>query len=159
MKLKERFDNSSVRRQDRLLDYNRVEELLTETEYGVLSLGGESGYAIPINFACKGTCLYFHCALQGKKLKRIERNHQACFCIVGQTKLLPAQFATAYESVLIFGQIHLVEDEKERMAALGCLIDKYSPDFKDSGQQYAEKSFHRTAILRLDIIRITGKAR
>ena len=159
MKLKELFDNSMVRRQDRLLDYDRIKELLTDSEYGFLSLGGESGYGIPINFVRVGTCLYFHCAPQGEKLKRIERNHQACFCTVGHTKLQPAQFSTAYESVLTFGQLYLVEDHEEKMKALDCLIDKYSPGFKEAGQKYIEKSLLQTAILRFDIIRITGKAK
>jgi len=157
MELKELFDNSTVRRRDRLLDYDRAEELLAEAEYGVLSLGGESGYGIPMNYALKGASLYFHCAPQGEKLQRVEQNHQACFCVIGNTEVQPSTFSTIYESVLAFGPIHLVEDDEERMAALGLFVNKYSPDFKEIGRKYAEKALHKTAILRLDIARMTGK--
>lgn len=49
------YDNSQVRRQDRLLDEERAEELLAEAEYGILSMveqrdGKTAGYGIPINF-------------------------------------------------------------------------------------------------------------
>ena len=50
-------------------------------------------------------------------------------------------------------------DDTERMQALKYLIGKYSADFEVTGLKYAEKSFHRTAILRLDIERISGKCK
>ena len=87
MELRDLFDNSIVRRQDRLLDYNSAEELLLRAEYGFLSFGGETGYGIPINFALKGMSLYFHCAPQGEKLERMKQNNQVCFCVVGNTEL------------------------------------------------------------------------
>ena len=157
MELKELFDNSTVRRQDRLLDYGRVEELLIKAEYGVLALGGESGYGIPINFVLKGMSLYFHCALQGEKLERMAQNPQACFCIVGNTEPKPAKFTTVYESVLAFGRMSMVEDDEKKIEALMFFVDKYSSDFQEIGRKYAEKAFHKTAILRMDITRITGK--
>jgi len=159
MKLKEIFDNSFVRRQDRLLDYDKAKDLLTEAEYGFLSFGGESGYGIPINFALNGTSLYFHCAPQGEKTRRIGENNMACFCVVGNTKLQPEKFTTAYESVLAFGNISVVSDDEERMAALGFIVDKYSFEYRELGKTYAEKSFHRTAVLRLDIVKISGKTK
>ena len=159
MGLKELFDNSTVRRQDRLLDYCCAEELLLKAEYGFLSLGGESGYGVPISFALNGISLYFHSASQGEKLQRIKLNHQACFCVVGNSKLQPAQFAVDYESVMVFGQLTLIESDEEKRTALGFIINKYSPDFKEKGREYVERSFHKTVIFRLDIARITGKTR
>ena len=159
MELKDLFDNSTVRRQDRLLDYDSAEKLLLSAEYGFLSFGGEARYGIPISFALKGTSLYFHCATEGEKLKRMKKNNQVCFCVVGNTELQPAQFTTTYESVLTFGQVYTIEEDDERMMALELIVDKYSPDFKETGRKYAEKSFHKTVIFCLDIARITGKTR
>lgn len=157
MELEQRYDNTSVRRQDRLLGFSRAYELLRGGEYGFLALGGESGYGVPINFVLCGDSIYFHCAPEGEKLRRIARNDRACFCVVGYTAPQPDKFTTEYESVLAFGRIFRVADDTERMRALEFLIDKYSPEFKTTGLKYAEKSFHRTAILRLDIERMSGK--
>ena len=159
MKLKELFDNSTVRRQDRLLDYDKAKDLLTNAEYGFLSFGGESGYGIPINFALNGTSIYFHCASQGEKLQRVVKNNNVCFCVVGNTEPQPEKFSTAYESVLSYGQISIVSDDDEKMAALGFIVDKYSPGYKELGKIYAEKSFDRTVVMRLDIVKISGKAK
>ena len=45
------YDNTAVRRQDRLLDVARACELLRTGEYGVLSMQAEEGggYGIPLS--------------------------------------------------------------------------------------------------------------
>lgn len=159
MKMKELYDNAGVRRQERLLEYGRAAELLETGEYGFLSIGGESGYGIPINYVLSGTAIYFHCAPEGEKLRRIAENGNVSFCVVGRTEPLPAKFTTEYESVIAFGLIGLVDDDEERMRALSYLVDKYSPGYRETGRKYAEKSFHRTAILRLDIVKVSGKCK
>lgn len=45
------------------------------------------------------------------------------------------------------------------MKALLLILDKYSPNNKEIGMKYAEKSFHRTNIIRLDIIEVSGKTK
>ena len=47
----------------------------------------------------------------------------------------------------------------ERMQALRLLLEKYSPDDCVTGMRYAEKSFHRTEILRLEVETVSGKAK
>jgi len=159
MELAKLYDNTGVRRQDRLLGFDRALELLRGGEYGFLALGGESGYGLPINFVLHDQSIYFHCAPEGEKLRRIALCDRVSFCIVGYTAPQPGKFTTEYESVLVFGRIAVVADDTERMQALKYLIGKYSPDFEATGLKYAEKSFHRTAILRLDIERMSGKCK
>lgn len=50
-------------------------------------------------------------------------------------------------------------DDEERMHALGLLLEKYSPDDREVGMRYAEKSFHRTEVVRLDILGASGKCK
>lgn len=155
-----RFDNAGVRRQDRLLDECRAEEILRCGEYGFLALGSaRGGYGVPLNYVAYKDRIYFHCAPEGEKLRRIAENSEACFCVVGHTAPQPAQFTTEYESVMTFGKVTVVHDDAERMHALSLLIEKYSPDHVDTGRKYAEKSFGRTCILRMDISRSSGKCK
>ena len=159
------FDNSGIRRQDRLLDEPRAVELLTEGEYGFLALGGNAdegltgGYGIPISYVFDGDSIWFHCAPEGEKLKRIAADGGASFCVVGNTRVLPGKFTTLYESVMAFGNIEVVSDEPIRYAALAMLVKKYSPEYVKIGAQYAQKSFARTTILRLRIERISAKSK
>ncbi|OAM87982.1 pyridoxamine 5'-phosphate oxidase family protein [Termitidicoccus mucosus] len=149
-----------VRRQDRLLDAAGQERLLDTGEYGCLSMNSEAGgYGIPISFVRDGARIYFHCAPVGRKLDILARDSRVSFCVVGKTQVIPHQFTTAYESVIVFGRVATGLPDEERRAALRLLVAKYCPEYKELGETYMEKSFHRTAILRLDIERQTGKAK
>ena len=157
------FDNSDVRRQDRLLGEERACEILRQGEYGVLSMQAESGrgaYGIPVSFAWDGeNAIYMHCAPQGRKLRCIDACAEVSFCVVGRTKVIPAGFTTAYESIVVRGRAERGLGDDERLKALALLLDKYCPDDKETGLQYARKSFARAEIIRLDILSASGKSK
>jgi len=148
-----------IRRKDRTLGKEKAMHLLETGEYGFLAMCGKNGYGygIPTNYVLENKSIYFHCAPDGFKLENIRQNNRVSFCVVGQIQVLPEQFSTAYESVLVFGRIICDLPEEERHKALDLLVVKYSPDFTDISKTYIRKSFHRTNILRLDIEHLSGK--
>lgn len=155
------YNNQSVRRQDRLLDESQAMELLRNGEYGILSMvsEGDAGYGLPISYAVEGNKIYFHCAPEGEKLRALRKNNRVSFCVIGKTKVIPNQFTTAYESVIAKGNITIGLSDEEKMHALELILDKYSPNDKVLGLKYAQKSFARTEILRLDIVSVSGKCK
>ena len=154
------FDNSDVRRQDRLLDEEQAAALLRRAEWGVLSMcdAGGTPYGIPVNYVWDGdSALYIHCAPEGRKLRCLDQEPKVSFCIVGNVNLLPSKFTTEYESIVLTGLAVRHLDEQERCHALELLLEKLSPDDKQVGMKYAEGSFHRVEIIRLDITSWSGK--
>ena len=132
-----KYINDTVRRQDRLLDEARSRELLETAEYGVLSMVDDDGqaYGIPVNFVWDGEDkIYIHCAPEGRKLRAIANHPKVSLCVVGRTHLLPKNFTTEYESVIVFGEARTGLPEEERMHALHLLIDEHSPDDKERGE-------------------------
>ena len=150
-----------IRRKDRIWETTEAVRLLEEGEYGFLSMQGTDGYGygIPISFVKEGEHLYFHCAPEGYKLECLRQSPKVSFCVVGATQVIPQKFTTAYESVLAFGSMQTELPEEERRHALRLLTDKYCPDYREIGEKYIEKSFHRTRILRLDIETVTAKSK
>lgn len=71
-----KFDNSTIRRQDRTLEQERAFEILKEGEFGILSMRAEDGngaYGIPLSYVWdRGNSIYIHCAPAGRKLKCID---------------------------------------------------------------------------------------
>ena len=157
-----RYVNETVRRQDRLMDEARAIELLSTSEYGVLSMVDKDGtaYGVPLNYVWDGkNSIFIHCAPVGHKLEALEKNPNVSFCIVGDVKRLPGKFTTEYESVVLKGVAHIHLSPEERMAALLKLVDKLSPDFKELGAKYSKMSFHRVNIIRVDFSEYSGKCK
>lgn len=157
-----KYDNSPIRRQDRLLDEAAARILLKNGEYGVLSLIDSDGhpYGIPISYVWDGKeSIYLHCAPTGKKLYCIQHHDIVCFCVIGHTNVVPNKFTTGYESIVLQCKAVLNLPADEKMQALKYLLEKYSPEDQVIGMKYAEKSFHRTEIIRLDITTWSGKCK
>lgn len=156
------YDNTSVRRQDRLLDEATALRVLKNGEYGYMSMVREDGtaYGIPVSFVWDNeSAVYLHCAPEGTKLACMAFQPEVSFCVVGRTNVIPRQFTTEYQSIVLTCHAETGLDEAERRKALRLLIEKYAPDDVRLGMTYAAKSFSRTHIVRLDIRSWSGKAK
>jgi nitroimidazol reductase NimA-like FMN-containing flavoprotein (pyridoxamine 5'-phosphate oxidase superfamily) len=149
-----------MRRQDRKISVEEAIEILKKGEYGFLATvsADSKPYIIPISYSYLDNYIYFHSALEGKKIDNIKNNNKISFSVVGDTKLLPDKFATIYESVIVEGRVYEVT-ANEKQIALESLLYKYSPEHIDSGLKYTEKLFNKTLVFKIVIDEITGKAR
>ena len=147
-----------MRRMDKAMDEEAALELLKRCEYGVLSTVGGEGYpyGVPVNYALKNRVIYFHCATEGHKLDNILENPKVSFCVVGDTEIISKNFSTKYESVILFGNASLVEDDNEKKEALLEIIKKYSPDYIESGKKYIASDFNKTKVVKVEIDHLTG---
>ena len=149
-----------MRRSDRAIGRSAALKILAGGEYGVLSTSGPDGrpYGVPVNYVLRDDSIYFHCAISGHKLDNIEFNPRVSFCVVGNTELLPSEFATKYESTVVFGTA-TEGPEDERAGARMMLVEKYSPDFFEEGEEYISRESQMTRVFRIQIQHISGKAR
>jgi uncharacterized protein len=150
----------TIRRKDREIQRHEAEELLLNSEYGILSTVGTDGqpYGVPLSYTYKNNCIYFHCAIDGHKIENIENNHRVSFCVVGETKVLPEEFATEYESAVAFGVASEIQGV-ERQNALLWFLKKYSPAHIDKGEKYIDQKDKVTKVIKIEIDHISGKAR
>ncbi len=157
-----KYSVNNVRRQDRLLTEDLAIALLETGEYGVLSMQSEDGggYGLPISFVWdKDQNIYLHCALEGRKLKLIEKCNKISFCVVGKTNVISNKFTTEYQSIILDCLASIVIDNEEKANALKLLILKYSPNDIKIGEKYIEKSLDRTGIIKLTINNWSGKCK
>ncbi|SFN78322.1 hypothetical protein SAMN05660284_02248 [Formivibrio citricus] len=149
-----------VRRQDRETGAEEAESLLAGCLYGVLATTSADGqpYAVPLSYVFHAGNIYFHCAPEGQKLDNIQANPAVSFCVVGHVKTLPGKFSTEYESAVVFGAAEEIHGD-EKQEALLKILEKYSPDHIPQGQKYIAGMFERTAVVRIAIRHLTGKAR
>jgi hypothetical protein len=149
-----------IRREDRTIIADDAFEILKNAEFGILSTVDKENqpYGVPLSFCVYNKNIYFHCAKEGYKINNLDSNSKVSFCVVGNTKILPDQFSTNYESTIVFGRAEEVFDD-EKYKALEQLIFKYSKDFFEEGVKYINASKENTKVYKISIEFISGKAR
>lgn len=148
-----------MRRQEKeIKDKKAIDFILKNSEYGVLSVLAEEHqpYGIPLNYVYFDNRIFFHCALEGRKVEAIRDNDKVSFCIVGQSKVIPSKFSTEYESVIIEGRASEVGIAYKKKA-LEELVRKYSPEYLDNGLAYIDRAAAKTNVVMIEIERMTGK--
>lgn len=150
----------NMRRFKQALTENECIEIFNNNTNGVLALSGDEGYpyAVPLSYVyCDGS-IYFHSASEGHKIDSIKRNGKASFCVVAEDNIVSEKFTTYFKSVIAFGRVELIEDEKEKINALMLLAKKYSPEeSRESTKKEIDGSLKRVKILKLNIEHLSGK--
>ena len=150
-----------MRRKDRAMSEAEAISILETAQVGTLATVSEEHipYLVPMSFVYTQDAIYLHCAVEGKKLDNIRGNNNICFNVVEAVELLPAAFSTKYKSVTVFGKIAVVEAQEEKRQSLIAIVKKYSPDFYEAGLQYIDNAIEKTKVLKIEVSRITGKAK
>ncbi len=145
-----------------ILDKAVIIELLNTCHTGRLGTVGKDGYPMvkPLNFAYHEGKLYFHSAKEGEKIDDIKRDSRVCFEVdlpiaYVSAKNQPCEAEYLYQSVIIKGKAHIIEDREEKLFALRCLMEKYQPGDDYGG--FPEEKLAITGIVRIDIEEMTGK--
>ena len=149
-----------MRKENRQLPEEETMEVLLKCEYGILStMGDDYPYAVPMSYVVANNKIYIHGTCEsGQKTKNIHNNPKVCFTVVGNTEILPSQFATKYESVVVIGTASLCEGTDKEMA-LEKFLDKYNSEYKQAGMKYIKAAINKVSVYEISIDMITGKAK
>lgn len=148
-----------MRRKRQQLSQEESIAILQKATAGTLALLGDDDYpyAVPISYVYNEGKLYFHSALNGHKVDAIRKYDKASFCVIEQDDVQPEKYTTFFRSVIVFGRIHIVEDEKEKLEIVRMLGNRYNPNQDDALQKEIESGLSRLLAIRFDIEHLTGK--
>ncbi len=149
-----------LRRKDREISKDEALSILNGAEYGILSTASQEAlpYGIPLSFCIIDGHIYFHCAMEGRKIDNLESNKSVSFCVVGKTEVLPSKFGTKYESAIVSGEAFEVFNDEKQVALEG-LVQKYSSEFIESGAKYIDALTHKTRVFKIVSNHVSGKSR
>ena len=148
-----------MRRKNQQLPQEEAVQILNQATSGVLALLGDDDYpyAVPMSHLYQDGKLYFHCAVTGHKVDAIRRHGKASFCVVAQDDVKEETFTTHFCSVIAFGSIRIVEDEKEKRTAITALAQRFSPGRDEAAKKEIDESIGHMNMLVMDIEHLTGK--
>ncbi len=153
-----------MRRKDReITDYNEKVAIIQRCEVCRLGMiDGDSLYIVPLNFGFEAQngdlTLYFHGALEGRKIDVLKKTPQVCFEFDRGHELIRAATASAhsfrYESVIGTGRVKFINDTDEKRHALKKLMLHMagSDDFT-----FSENELARVAVFKVQAVEFSAK--
>lgn len=150
-----------MRRIDREMPAEFGWQVVDKCAFAVLSMvdGGGKPYAVPLNVARSGECVYFHCAKKGAKLDCLRANPEVCVVCVGDVKLLPQEFSAEYESAILRGTAQEVCDDAEKLLALRLISERFATENMAEFDAMVRDFLPATGVWRIDVAEITAKRR
>ncbi len=152
-----------MRRNDRARDAAFSLSLIDRCTHGVMALstGEDTPYCLPLSFVREGNALYFHCALEGRKVDLLRRNPRVCVTFVGRDQPAleqPANFTTYYQSAIVTGFAEPLTAPEEKRRALELLCRRLLPQYMDGGLfERGLASLPRTGVWKITIEQLSGK--
>ena len=149
-----------MRRKKQLLSPEECAAILHRGSCGVLALSGDGcyPYAVPMSYVFDGERLYFHSDKSGHKMDYIQREPKASFCVIDKDQVIPMEYTTYFQSVIAFGAIRILEDERERYAAIEKLALKYVPkDTEENRRKVILQEWSSLCMLEMKIAHLSGK--
>ena len=133
-------------------------QILLKGKNGVLATVDADGqpYCVPLDYVVVNDLVYFHGPKKGHKLDNIAENNRICFTVIGSAELVPSSLTTKYESVVVFGNAFVV-NENELTMVMGEMVKKYFPDKVEAGGKINEQFKSQCAVVRIETTHITGK--
>jgi uncharacterized protein len=146
------------RSEKEITDKLAIEKIINASLVCRLALSdGNQPYIVPLCFGYQDRTLYFHSALEGKKIDILKKNNRTCFEFDVNSEIIKAEKACKwgmkYQSVIGFGKAVLVENIAEKKKALNIIMNHYS----DRDFQFTDKAIKKIAVIKIEIEGMTGK--
>lgn len=148
-----------MRRKDRERDREFALKVIDHCQFGTAAFQGEEPYCLPLSLVRVGEELYFHCALEGKKLELLRKDPRVCVTFVSFNQAAADKFTTYYECAMVMGTASEVTREEEKIAALRALCQRMTPDNMADFENAIARSLPRTGVWRIHMDQITGKGK
>ncbi len=148
-----------LRRKEReIVDRAEIDAVIHSDRVMHLALAdGHTPFLVPVFYAYDGEALYFHSANAGTKIDILKRNNKVCFSISMDHGVLESgeacDFEARHRTVIGFGRAFFVEDEAAKIKALDLIVARFS----EKRFAYQKGNLNRVAVVRIEIVSLTGK--
>ena len=120
-------------------------------------------YIVPLNYGYDFTdnklTLFFHSAVEGKKIEIINKNNNACFEIDCENKLIEGEkacnYSCAFKSIIGFGKIFIIENMDEKIKGLNSIMQHQT----DSATvfNFSSENLQKVLVYKMVVGEFTGK--
>ncbi len=148
-----------MRRQEReISDPKVLESIINKASVCRLAMcEGSVPYIVPLCFGYEKGALYFHSAIEGRKLEILKKNPRVCFEMDIDCELVKSgdRCTMKYRSVIGNGQASFIETLEDKRNALDLIMRHYNQE----PIPYPDPVLtNMLAVIKVEIKEMTGKA-
>ncbi|MFI3272936.1 MAG: pyridoxamine 5'-phosphate oxidase family protein [Pseudomonadota bacterium] len=120
-------------------------------------------YIVPLNFGYAFEdgkhLLYFHSALEGRKIRLLQENPQASFQMDANYKMysheIACEYSARYQSIIGHGSVHFIQSPEDKIRALRTIM---LHNTKTAEHTFSNAMLERVAVFCLTVDELTCKA-
>ena len=148
-----------MRRKDKeITDIDEIERIIKKAIRCRIGLvDNDEPYVVPVSFGYERNALYFHSALEGRKVELIKKNNKICFEIDTDVEVVkgkkPCAWTMKYRSVIGVGRAYILENDEEKSHGLKLILKQYT----EGNFSFPKSVPDSVLVVRVDIGSITGK--
>lgn len=170
-----------MRRKDREMDREFALSIIDKADHGIVSMIDEDGkpYGLPLSIVRDKNTLYFHSAMEGKKVRVLENNPNVSIAFVGKVsipenysyeeleemnrdsskaiKFISSVFTKEFESAIVEGTVEKLVEREEKVKAMRMVCQKYAPSKMKYFDTAINAGLGRTNVYKIEIDHISGK--
>lgn len=149
-----------MRRKNRQLSDEQAIEILKKQKWGVLSVNGDGGYpyGVPMNYGYVDGKIYMHStSKESHKIDAIRVNAKVCLTVAEKECLIIEKLTTHYRSVIVFGTARIIDDEEEKVIAIGKMMRGIVPEHKGNVMEHCGSVPSDFTMIEIIPEHITGK--
>jgi nitroimidazol reductase NimA-like FMN-containing flavoprotein (pyridoxamine 5'-phosphate oxidase superfamily) len=153
-----------VRRADKVISDDRARELVASAYCGRLGSVGSDGwpYVVPLLYTWTNGEIWVHnTRARGHLRENVDHDPRVCFEIDEAGAVFPygrfeCDTSVEYRSVVVFGQIRIIEDEAGKSAFFDALMEKYADPGWDRAKGFYPR-LDQVTVYAITIERMSGK--
>jgi nitroimidazol reductase NimA-like FMN-containing flavoprotein (pyridoxamine 5'-phosphate oxidase superfamily) len=148
-----------MRRKDKeIIDPSKIEAIIGSAK--VCRVGfSDNGqpYIVPMSFGYQDNVLYFHCAIEGRKLECIKKNPNVCFefdeDVAPISHEKACRWSMKYQSIIGYGRVEFVRGTEDKRRALEIIMRQYSQE----QFEFPETELENITVFKIVIDQMSGK--
>jgi uncharacterized protein len=160
-------DRVRLRRKRERASYDRaaIEAILDEALIGHIGIADEHGqpFVIPTLHARSGDVVYLHGSTASRTLRALQGGAPVCLTVSLLDGLVLARAAmhhsANYRSAMLLGRARVVEDEREKLAALEAIVEHIVPGRWAEARRPSANELKATTVLALPLDEASAKIR
>lgn len=149
-----------MRRKDKeIKGFGQLEQILKREKVCRIALSDkETPYLVPLSYGYADKTLYFHSAVEGKKIEILNTNPKLCFEVESNLDVvaddLACKWGMKFETVIGFGSAEFIDEPSEKIKALKIIIKQYGAK---PPEDIKTKSLEKFIVFKVVIESMSGK--